>query len=60
MNRVNVYPVKVIVEFEGDEVWSGRQQALFGKNAGQRKQSIKEIEKAITTAMAASAALAAK
>ena len=29
------------------QVWKGRQQSLFRKNAGQRKNSIKEITAAL-------------
>jgi hypothetical protein len=48
-NRVNSYPVKVIVTAHvgatNVDVWSGRQQSLFQKNASQRKASISEIKK---------------
>lgn len=46
-NCVDVYPVHVIVSAEVSgqkmEVWSGRQQSLFGKNASQREKSMAEI-----------------
>ena len=50
-NRVEVYPIRVIVTAEtGDgsgakttEIWSGRQQALFSKYAGDRTRSMNEI-----------------
>jgi hypothetical protein len=46
-NRVDKYPIKVIISAEigGQkmEVWSGRQQDLFRKNASQRSKSIQMI-----------------
>jgi hypothetical protein len=44
---VDVYPVRVIVSAEVSgqtmEIWSGRQQSLFGKNASQRTKTMAEI-----------------
>jgi hypothetical protein len=31
-NRINSYPITVTVSKAGDTIWTGRQQALFGKN----------------------------
>jgi len=49
-NRVDVYPVKVIVTAELGgrgrpmEIWSGRQQNLFSKYASKRSTSMTQIK----------------
>ena len=47
-NRIDSYPIKVIITAQVGstriDVWSGRQQSLFRKNASQRKKSIAEIK----------------
>lgn len=49
-NRTDAYPIRVVVTAEtggnkgGVEIWSGRQQNLFGKNRSKREQSMAEIK----------------
>ena len=46
-NGINKYPIQVIVTAtlskQTVEIWKGRQQDLFRKNAARRKQSMAEI-----------------
>jgi hypothetical protein len=48
-NGTNNYPIKVIVSAKvgnhSVEIWSGRQQDLFRKNATRRAQSMAEIKR---------------
>lgn len=47
-NRVDKYPIRVIVSANDGgsniEVWSGRQQDLFGKYAAKRKQAMEAMK----------------
>jgi hypothetical protein len=47
-HRIDSYPIRVAITAEVDdervELWSGRQQELFRKNASARQRTIKQIQ----------------
>jgi len=44
-NRIDFYPITVTVSKDGDPIWSGRQQGLFGKNGRPAQSEIMEALK---------------
>lgn len=49
--RIDTYPVMVVIQADLNgtklEVWSGRQQSLFRKNAALRNKSIEAIQESL-------------
>ena len=44
-NRIDSYPITVTVSKGDDQIWSGRQQGLFGKNGRPAQKEIIEALK---------------
>ena len=44
-NRIDSYPITVTVSKGSDQIWSGRQQGLFGKNGRPAQAEIIEALK---------------
>ena len=51
--RLNEYPARVRIEYNGQVIWESAQRNLFRKYAGKRKQSMAEIADAVRRVVAA-------